>query len=225
MTKPTPKNVRDLRLMYDTTSYVHGNIEYKQLSDKMNSRDYVDGEITSMRLRVVPNSYGKDEVVVRVEREQVTNLRDGVYNPKVLVDWEKAYTFDEFRESPFYEMCVEKWSNASWDTHLMDEHEVFDDDTRWGVYAHVYESRRSWFDSRKKTGRIEAVDFSLDEDGHVEIGLTGYGKRQNVYNGNVWELRDIIDEHAEMKEQLGRLKEHGIDLDGGTLSIRLWEEK
>lgn len=225
MTKPSPKNVRDLRLMYDTTSYVDGCIESKRLSDKMNSQDYVEGEIISMRLRVVPNSYGKDEVVVRVEREQVTNLRDGVYSPKALVDWKKAYTFEEFRESPFYEMCIEKWSNASWDTHLMDEHEVFDDDTRWGIYAHVYEHQPKAFGNWRKTGAIDAVDFSLDKDGNVELGLTRFGKRQDVYNGDVWELMDIISEHAEMKEQLGRLKEHGIDLDGGTLSIRLWEEK
>lgn len=227
---PDPQSIRDLRLMYDTASRVDGIIEYKNLmKGVMSSRDYHEGDITRMYLRVVPSNY-RDLVTVCVQREQVTNLRDGVYSPKRLMDWSKEYTFAEFKESPFYQMCIDVWGNRSglatqlyWDTSKMDEHEVFDDDTRWGVYAHVYEHHRTWLGNWDKTGRIEAVDFSLDENGEVEMGLTRNGKRQEVYNGDIWTLQEIIDEHEQMQEQFKKLKEHGIDLEDGTLSIKLWE--
>lgn len=221
--KQDPKNIRDLRLMYETASKVDGIIEHKRLGPNvMSSREYHEGDIIDMQLRVVPsNCY--DLVTVCVQRTQVTNLRDGVYSPKRLTDWSKEYTFQEFKESPFFQMCVDAWSPCSWDTHLMDEHEVFDDDTRWGVYAHVYEHHRTWLGNWDKTGCIEAVDFSLDEDGNIEMGLSRNGKRECFYDGDVWTLADIIDEHEQMQEQLKKLKEHGIDLDDGTLSIKLWE--
>lgn len=228
--KPDPKNIRDLRLMCETASRVDGIIEYKRLGPKvMSSSEYHEGDITSMELRVVPSGC-YDLVTVCVQRVQVTNLRDGVYSPKRLTDWSKEYTFQEFKESPFYQMCIDVWGNRSglatklyWDTHLMDDHEVTDDDTRWSVYAHVYEHHRTWLNNWDKTGRIEAVDFSLDEDGNIELGLSRNGKRECFYDGDVWTLADIIDEHEQMREQLAKLKEHGIDLDGGTLSIKLWE--
>ena len=221
--KPDPKNIRDLRLMYETASRVDGIIEHKNLMPgKMSSRDYHEGDITGIELRVVPSEY-YDLVTVCVQRTQVTNLRDGVYSPRRLTDWSKEYTFQEFKESPFCQMCIDQWSDCHWDTHLMDEHEVFDDDTRWGVYAHVYEHHRAWLDNWDKTGRIEAVDFSLDEDGNVEMGLSRNGKRECFYDGDVWTLRQIVDEHEQMQEQLKKLKEHGIDLDDVTLSIKLWE--
>ena len=221
--KPDPKNIRDLRLMYDTASKVDGIIEYKRLGPKvMSSREYHEGDIIDMQLRVVPSAY-YDLVTVVVQRTQVTNLRDGCYSPKRLTDWSKEYTFEEFKESPFYQMVLDAWGDYSWDTHLMDEHEVFDDDNRWGVYAHVYEHHRTWLNNWDKTGRIESVDFSLDEDGNIEMGLSRNGKRECFYDGDVWTLADIIDEHEQMREQLKKLREHGIDLDDGTLSIKLWE--
>ena len=224
MGKPTPQSIRDLRLMYETVRRIDGTIEYKNLMpDAMHSRDYHEGDITSMALRVVPGSY-RDVVTVCVQREQVTNLNDdGYYCPKRLTDWSKEYTFAEFVESPFYQMCIDSWGDCSWDTHLMDDHEVFDDDTWWGVYAHVYEHRRTWL-GNCKTGCIDAVDFSLDKDGNVEMGLAHNGKRECFYDGDIWELQRIVDEHQEMKEKLDRLKKHGVDLENGTLSIRLWSD-
>lgn len=229
--KPNPQNIRDLRLMYETCGRYDGSIEYKDLMpDVRNSRDYHEGDITGMSLRVIPSFY-RNLVTVCVQRAQVTNLRDGVYSPKRLTDWSKEYTFEEFKKSPFYQMCIDVWGNRSglatklyWDTSLMDDHEVSDEDTRWYVYAHVYEHHRTWLGNWDKTGRIEAVDFRLDEDGGVEMGLTRFGEHECIYCGDVWSLQRIIDEHEQMKEQLEKLKEHGIDLDGGTLCIKLWEE-
>lgn len=209
--------------MYETCGRTDGNIEYKNLMPGvMDSRDYHDGDITSIELRVVPSEY-YDLVTICVQRTQVTNLRDGVYSPKRLTDWSKEYTFQEFKESPFYQMCIDAWGNQYWDTSKMDEHEVADEDKRWYVYAHVYEHHRTWLGNWDKTGRIEAVDFFLGEDGEVEMGLTRNGRRESVYNGDIWTLQQIVDEHEQMQEQLKKLKEHGIDLDDGTLSIKLWE--
>lgn len=224
--RPNPRSVRDLRLMYETTSRIDGIIERKNLMPEvMYSRDYHEGDITGIELRVVPSDH-RDLVTACVQRTQVTNLReDGSYCPRRITDWSKEYTFAEFRESPFYEMCVDAWGDCGWDTHLMDEYEVFDDGMRWGVYAHVYEHRSDWLGNWDKTGDVEAVDISLDEDGGMEVGLTYRGRRECVYQGDVWTLQRIVEEHDQMLEQMKRLKEHGIDLDEGTLSIRLWEER
>lgn len=225
MEKPDPKTIRDMRLMYETSRRVDGNIEYKRLSPPvMSSRDYHEGDIIAIELRVIPSSYD-DVVTVCVQREQVTNLRDGVYSPRRLTDWSKEYTFEEFKDSPFYQICIEAWGDCWWDTSKMDEHEVFDDCDSWGVYAHVYEHHRDWLDNWCKTGRVESVDFSLDEDGNVEMGVSRHGKRESVYSGDVWTLQQIVDDYEQMLEKMKKLKEHGIDLDDGTLSIRLWEEK
>lgn len=226
MDEPRPKNVRDLRLMYEMTRRIDGTVEYKSFMPEVrSSRDYHEGDITSMALRVVPSSYS-DIVTVCVQREQVTNLReDGCYCPRRLTDWSKEYTFAEFVESPFYQMCIEAWDGCSWDTHEMDEHEVYDDDTRWSVYAHVYEHRNTWLGNWDKTGNIDAVNFQLDEDGGIELCLTHHGKPECFYSGDIWELQRIVEEHEEMREKLDKLKEHGVDLENGTLSIKLWEDK
>lgn len=63
--KPDPKNIRDLRLMYETCGKVDGNIEYKRLLD---NKDYCEGAYVRMVMRVVPDTY-TDTVRVAVERE------------------------------------------------------------------------------------------------------------------------------------------------------------
>jgi hypothetical protein len=225
MGKPTPQSIRDLRLMYETARRIDGMVEYKSFMPKVrSSRDYHEGDITNMALRVIPSNY-RDVVTVCVQREQVTNLRDGCYNPKRLTDWSKEYTFAEFVESPFYQMCIEAWDGCSWDTHEMDDHEALDEDTRWSVYAHIYEYRRTWLGNWDKTGNIDAVNFCLDEDGGIELSIKHFDKIDRFYSGDIWELRRIVEEHEEMRQKLERLKEHGIDLEDGTLSIKLWEEK
>lgn len=225
--EPRPASVRDLRLMYETTGRASGNVEYLNTApDVWSSREYHNGDIIDMSLRVIPDVYS-DEVVVQVERTMVTNLReDGVFSPKAVVDWSRTYSFEEFSDSPFMQMCIDVWggSGASWDTHEMDEHEVFDNYTRWGIYAHVYEHRRSWLGSWDKTGNIEAVDVSLDENGNIELGLKRFGSHKTFYSGDIWTLERMIAEHDEMERKLGRLREHGIDLEGGALSIKLWED-
>ena len=222
MERPEPRTVRDLRLMYETCGYVDGTIEHKRLLSLMNIRDYHEGDITGITLSVVPVEY-KDKVYVSVYREQVTNLRDGAYCPHKLIDWQKSYTFDEFRDSPFYDMCIDKWGSSaatSWDTHEMDEHEVGDEDSRWWLWAHVYEHRRDWLGNWRKTGRISSVSVDLDEDGNMVICLNG----DNVVESDVWSLSKMVDEYERMQEKLEKLKEHGIELEDGILSIRLFDE-
>lgn len=222
-----PQSIRDLRLMYDTASRVDGIIEHANLRPGvMNSRDYNEGDIIGMDLRVVPSGY-EDLVTVCVQRTQVTNLHDGCYSPRRLTDWSKEYSFAEFKESPFFQMCVDVWGSdrsglvteLHWDTRLMDEHEVVDEGDRWYIDAHVYEHRRTWLGNWYKTGRIVPAYMQLTEDGEVSIFVDG----GSVYEGDIWKLQRIVSEHEQMREQLDRLKEYGVDLESGTLSIRLWE--
>lgn len=222
--KPDPKNIRDLRLMYETCGKVDGNIEYKRLLD---NKDYCEGAYVRMVMRVVPDTY-TDTVRVAVEREKLTNYRKTSpmgcsYTPVVVVDWEHVYSFDEFRESPFYDLTIDEWGKywrTAWDTHLMDEHEVYDNDGRdFSIWAHFYEHESDWLCNWRKTGKIREANIVLDRNGNVSISLD----RESVFDGYIEKLARIIDEHEQMQEQLEKLKEHGIDLDDGTLSIKLWE--
>ena len=230
--RPNPQSARDLRLMYETCGRVDGNIEYKSLKNK----DFEDGDIVSIRLRVVPSKDGEDKVVVLVEREQISNVRKSDYggygySSRYIIDYKRCYTFAEFKESPFYDMCIGVWGDMTgmahpvfWDTHEMDDHVVSDEGNQWFVSAHVYEHHYSWFRNWVKTGLIDHVYITLDEDGNVDVSITHNDEYETVYDGDIWSLRDIIREHQEMKESLAKLKKHGIDLDSGTLSIKLWEE-
>lgn len=225
--KPSPKNARDLRLMYDTCGRVDGCLEYKRLKQwVMSSREYEEGDIISIGLYAMPDPR-KNSVLVAVRREQVTNLReDGVYNPLMLTDWSKEYSFAEFVDSPFYQMCIDGWARsawAGWDTSKMDEHEVYDDDTRWGIYAHVYERSGRKFSGWEKTGRIEAVRVTLDEDGQIALWFSQGDKMGCFFDGYVWQLAEIVEEHDEMVEQRKALEERGITIDGRTLSINFEE--
>lgn len=229
MCRPQPKTVRDLRMMYDTCGHFDGNIEYKRLVD---SDDMKDGDIISIALRVVPDMYD-DNVRVEVRREQVCNVRKGeyagvCYSSKYLVGWSKTYTFDDFVESPFYDLMMESWyENRSgmgyplyWDTSKMDEHEVRDNDTSWYISAHVYNHRRTFLNNLPRSGTIDAVEVDLDEDGGIGIYLGS----DEVYVGNIWKLQSIVDRYYETEDTLKKLSERGIDLESGVLSIKLWEE-
>ena len=220
MSRPEPKTVRDLRLAYETTNKIDGNVEYQSFCTEPE-----DGAISHMCLRVVPNEH-RDVVNVLVERERYTNVRKSEhgghsYTPRRIVDWEREYTFCEFRESPFWGMTLDEWGKfwgTKWDTSKMDEHDVEDEGDRWWLWCHVYRHERDWLRNWKKTGAIDEVNVCVNEDGNVEL----YLNKECFFRGDVWKLERIIREHEEMTEALKRLREHGVDMDGGVLRIRLW---
>ena len=222
---PEPLNVRDLWLMYETCGKFDGIVEYAPFE-----HEDEEGAIWCMQLRVVPDRHLQDIHVV-VEREQMTNVRkrDGgcSYSPHRIVDWERRYGFDEFRESPFFAMVMEEWGSrwrTRWDTRLMDDHScVYADGSVVStsyVTHHFYGHEKSWYGSRRLSGEIRMCDFSIDDNGGCSIYLDD----ECFYDGDFCELADIVREHERMRETMDRLKEHGIDLEGGTLSIRLWDE-
>lgn len=220
MERPNPKSVRDLRLAYETTNKIDGNIEYKPYS-----HENEENAITHMCLRVVPDLYG-DVVHVIVERGMMTNVRKSEYggcsySPKRIVDWSKDYTFGEFRESPFYDMAIDEWGKhwrTKWDTSAMDGSYVEDDETRWIISASVYRHEHDFLRNWRKSGDIDDVYIRLDEDGDVELYLNG----DEVWDGDVWGLEKTIREHRQMTAQMERLREHGVDIDEGVLHMRLW---
>lgn len=219
---PEPRNVRDLNLMYETCGRIDGGIEFASFGNEVK-----DGNIGSMELRVVPDTYG-DDVTVMVRRMQYTNVRKSPsgghsYTPHYIVDWKKTYTFEEFRESPFFDMVMDVWGKhcrTSWDTRLMDERECGSEERSSWVSHPFYEHETDWLGNWRKTGKVRKCGFEVFDDGICEISLDG----DRVYRGDFQKLVDIIDEHEEMRKKLNNLREHGIDLDGGTLSIKLWED-
>lgn len=221
--RPEPKTVRDLRLAYDTCAKVDGNIEHKQL---LGNEDYCEGAFVRMVMRVVPEIH-RDVVRVVVEREKLTNYRKTSpigcsYTPVKVIDWEREYTFDEFRESPFYDLTIDEWGKhwrTRWDTSDMDEHRIYDNGTEWWLYAHFYEHERDWLNNWRKSGKIRDADIRMDEDGDISIHMDG----ECLFDGYIGDLGNMLREHEEMTENMKKLKEHGIDLDDGTLSIKLWE--
>ena len=221
MSAREPRTVRDLRLAYETTNKIDGNIEFQVLSNEVE-----EGAMADISLRVTPSTWS-DNVNVSVVRTQYTNVRKSEYGghsytPRRIIDWERDYTFEEFRESPFWQMTLDEWGKfwaTGWDTSKMDEHEVGDEDTRWWMWCHVYRHKYDWLRNWEKTGDIDEVNVQVDEDGNVEMHLN----RECFFSGDVWRLRRIIKEHEEMTETLARLNEHGVDVDGGVLRIKLWE--
>ena len=213
--RPDPKNVRDLKLAYDTCGRYEGSIEYRNVGGKE------VGEVSSMTLRVVPYY---DHVHVEVRSDVISRVHDnGWRSIKYRTEWSKDYTFNEFRESPFWDMTLDEWGKyyrTKWDTSKLDEHEVEDCEDYLWMYGHVYErEKRCGSTGLHKTGNIHSVSAYLDVNGNIELKLND----KCFWDGDVHELARIIDEHERMSEQLDRLKEHGIDLDDGTLSIKLWE--
>lgn len=220
---PEPRNVRDLRLAYETCAKVDGSIEHKQL---LHTDNYYEGAFARMMMRVVPDTYA-NVVRVVVEREKVTNYRKTSpmgcsYTPVKVIDWEREYTFDEFRESPFYDLTIEEWGKywrTKWDTHLMDEHGACDNGTDLWLYTHFYGHERDWLNNWRKSGKIHDADIRMDENGNISIYMDG----ECLFDGYIERLGNMMREHEEMTENMKKLKEHGIDLDDGTLSIKLWE--
>lgn len=216
--KPDPKNVRDLKLAYDTCGKSDGNIEYRDMGGKE------VGEVSCMMLRVIP-SIDLNIVSVVIQDEVITKIHENGWRSIVRDSgWSKEYTFDEFRESPFWDMTLEEWGKyyrTRWDTSKIDDHEVEDGDGDYlWMYGHVYErSEFSGCSYPRKTGNIHSVSAYLEVDGNLELKL----EDKCFWDGDVHELARVIDEHEQMQEQLAKLKEHGIDLDDGTLSIKLWE--
>lgn len=216
--KPDPKNVRDLKLAYDTCGKSDGNIEYRNMGGKE------VGEVSARMLRVIPSVYAntvsvvvQDDVITEIHENGWRSIRSGC-------EWSKEYTFDEFRESPFWDMTLDEWGKyyrTRWDTSKIDDHEVEDGDGDYlWMYGHVYErAESSGCNYLKKTGNIHSISAYLQVNGNLELKLEG----ECFWDGDVHELARIIDEHEQMQEQLKKLKEHGIDLDDGTLSIKLWE--
>lgn len=219
----SPKNVRDLRMMYETCGYIDGCIDFEMLKP---FKECKEGDFNEMLLTVTPDTR-TDTVTVKVYRNKITNLDGNSYSPRRVTDWSKSYDFEGFRESPFYDMTIEKWSYSKyrehplyWDTHLMDDRRLEDEGDRWTIDVHVYEHSKGLFNSWNRTGRIVTAGAQIDEDGGVELCLDN----SYIYSGDMWELAKIVREHKEMHDTLSKLKEHGIDVDGGTLSIKLWEE-
>lgn len=217
-----PKSVRDLRLMYETTNKIDGNVEYHPWP-----HEWAEGCKLNTQLRVVPQCWWEERVTVIVQTEYATNVRSNgagmSYTPKRECHWQKDYSFAEFRESPFWDMTLDAWC-GSWrtkcDTSLMDEHEACDDETKWWVWAHYYRHERDWLNNWRKSGEIGTVNFFVDKDGNVDLDCNG----EDVFDGYFEDMCRAIVEHERLTENMKHLKEHGVDFDSGTLRIRLWEE-
>lgn len=218
---PEPRTLRDLWLMRETCPKHYGTVEYERTPGLPScSRDFEEGMVTCHAMWVDPQ-LRRGTVTVQVYREVVRDLRGGTYYPLRDVLWERTYQgFEEFRRSPFWDLTMEAWKHrrTRWDTRLMDEHEAVDNgDSRW-VWGHYYKHETDWLGNDRLSGEIGSLNVYVDDGGSVSVEIDG----ERSFDGPIQDLARVLREHGEMTEKLRRLKEHGVDLDEGTLSIRLW---
>ena len=218
---PEPRTVRDLWLMRKTCPKVEGNIEYMRSPGLPKfSRDFTEGMVTHIAMTVTPYVFN-DTVKVTVYREEVRNLRNGVFNPHRTTLWEKEYHgFDEFRESPFWDVTMKAWdgSRTAWDTHLLDDHETSDDGDRWYIWCHYLKHYTDWLGNDCLSGEVGSLNVYAQDDGNVTIDVDG----KTEFDGPIQDLVRVIREHDEMRKRLKSMEEHGLNLKDGTLSVRLW---
>lgn len=222
---PEPRTVRDLWLMGKTsaTGWPDGIVECMGNPDLPRySSEYEEGMVVRHAMTVQPDVY-TDSVRVRVERVVVSNLRDGVYTPDARVLWERVYQgFDAFRGSPFWDLTLRAWANpnARWDTSPLDDHDVDDEGDRWWMHCHYLKHRTDWYGNDRLSGEIGDLYLWADDDGYMTILMDG----EEVFDGLTQDLARVLREHREMADNLDRMKEHGVDVKNGTLSVRLWGE-
>ncbi len=215
-----PKTVKDLKFAYDTTSYCFGNIEYESYKVEK------EGDTSERYIRVHPN-VSSDVVEVEVGHEEVYRVeryfdRLSSYSSRHVIDWKKTYTFDEFKESPFWDMTLKKWGEhwrTRWDASKIDERGCTYGDGYTDMYVHVYEyEHRGLFGNWEKTGKIDSVQVSVADEGDISLTIND----RCFYHGDIHDLKKMVEEHVKMTENIKKLGERGIDLEDGTLSIKLW---
>jgi hypothetical protein len=219
---PEPTTVRDLWLMGETCGKYRNCVEYERADGVPdNGIDYREGMVVCHTMRVLPDAYA-DTVEVVVQRVEVDHTYpDGSYCPREVTLWRRTYGgIKGFRESPFWGLTLASWgtARASWDTRKLDDHDVGFDGDRGGLWLHYLKHRTDWLGNDKLSGEIGSLCFSARQDGSVALAIDG----NEVFDGLVQDLATALEEYLEMKEKLETLKEHGVDLDEGTLSIRLW---
>lgn len=218
---PEPTTIRDLQLMYDTCGKYNGTIEYERTEGLPNyGLDYREGMVTCHAMAVTP-MMNSGTVRVQVYREIVTDLRkDGTYRPHRDVLWEKTYpSFEEFHKSPFWEPTMDAWKGRGrWDTRPLDDHEAVDDGDRRWVWGHYYKHETDWLGNDRLSGEIGSVNVYVRDDGYISIDID----YDEVFSGMIQNLARMLKAYEDMKVKLERLKTHGVDLNDGTLSIKLW---
>ena len=206
--KPQPKTCRDLERMIETSSgWFDGQIAKKQLVP--NSEPHPVGCVYENVTRVAAHPYN-DTVVVSNHDVVVTKVHDAkswssTYDTK----WSREMTFDEFRESEFWEPSMEAFKGGDCDASAFDQFDASCDGADGHVSIEMERQYKDWLGNLRVAKEHDRFECHVDMAGWLTLKC---GDR--VYDGDARELFDLVHE-AE------RFRDAGIKLEYGTLHVAL----
>lgn len=201
-----PKNIYDLKLMQDTSEgWFEGRISY----EAVNPMDCSVGDIHSRTICV--SIYSKNDDIAVNCRSLVC---DGVSSPACKqfhseLEWCERYSFDEFKESDYWDMTMKAWKGGATDSsHLRDITADADD---FGAFVTLnVQTTYTDFLGNKRVGK----DYK-----QVQIDTFNTGELYIKYGSEMWE--GTYDELFETLKYARMCKRSGMKcFDDGEIRIK-----
>lgn len=216
--KTEPENKADLyRMLQTSNGWFDGQITYESMRDT--TADPEVGMVDCESTHVSASPYQDCDVMVYREQHVISKVRGrGAYSLDVKRVWAKPMTFEEFKNSEWWEPTITKFKDGSCDAS-----EIFvkcdetspDEDGGIGSESYVHISAqcerhyRDWLNNSRLAKNFDKVSLWLQGNG--DMGFT--------FNDKTYEFS--ADELVEYIEKARAFDEAGVTLEDGTVTVKL----
>lgn len=200
-----PITIRDLKFMCETSSgWFDGKIKHEQIRKPGDPIAEGTKEYASVHVLI----YG-DTVAVESRIGVVCDVRSECsYSLRSVNELRTEYTFDEFRESEWWPVCMAAWKGGMTDSSWMDDVGFDDYGNDVSLCMKVSSTYTDFLGNYRQSKDVRILRICIEKSS----GLM-------VFSANGTEVSFTLDELLEMAETKKLMEENGVSVDAGGVRI------
>lgn len=207
--KKEPRSVRDMAWA-DRQRSNAVNVEFEKVADEPS-----EGKLSDVAVRVIPD---ERKNVVRINRERSYfdhQSGNGWWSMRVEFEPIAELSFEEFRNSEWWEPYIEKTKYQNFDSSWMDSFDVDADEDHAEINFECPEFKKVWWcSSEVPSGRIAKCRVYVGSDGILYLKVENEGEEANII------------EFIEAVRRLREFERAGVSLDDeGNVIVRKTAER
>lgn len=207
--KSKPKSVRDMAWA-DRQRSGAVNVEFDKVADEPS-----EGKLSDVAVRVIPDEHKN---VVRINRERSYfdhQSGNGWWSMRVECEPIAELSFEEFRDSEWWDPYIEKTKCQNFDSSWMDSFNVDADEDYAEINFECPEFKKVWWcSSEVPSGRIAKCRVYVGSDGILYLKVENEGEEANII------------EFIEAVRRLREFEMAGVSLDDeGNVIVRKTAER
>lgn len=200
-----PNSIRDLKWMRETSSgWFDGKVKHENI--RKPGEPPIVGEEDYRSFHVVVSG---DRVFVEDRVHIISEVRgESSWSSKAAVGSRHAYSFEEFRESEWWPLCMEAWKGGMTDSSWVDDARFDEYDDGVSLCMKVSSTYTDFLGNSRQCERVRPLRVYVEKStGQVEVSIDGE------------EVSFTLDELLKMAETARLAKDNGVSIDAGGIRI------